>query len=58
MVIMIQHTKEQAMAEIRFDIDNQLWQRWIILEWGNLEGVGRPMNTRKEWRKVPTGRLD
>ena len=31
-----------------------LHQAWRILEWGNREGPGLPMNERVEWRAVPT----
>jgi hypothetical protein len=30
-----------------------LQQEWLVEEYGNSEKLGRPMQTRREWRDVP-----
>lgn len=56
----IQHIEEQPSWHLQFvEIEGKLMlhQRWDIFEWGNLQGLGIPMNERTEWRAVPIGVL-
>lgn len=34
-----------------------LHQKWRVLQWGNREGYGMPMNVYEEWRPIPEGIL-
>jgi hypothetical protein len=55
----VQHTEAQPSSELQFSqADGRLYQLWWIFEWGNKEGLGIPMNERREWRPVPIGDLN
>lgn len=47
---------QEPTAKLQFSkLDGHLYQLWRILEWGNHEGFGLPMNIIEEWRQVEIG---
>jgi hypothetical protein len=51
-------SQEEPTARLQWSrVDGNLYQLWLIKEWGNKEGLGVPMNAREEWRAIPWAQL-